>query len=68
MLAEVLRQISGTPLTFLTGIEHYFHGDAEDQRLTTYLSRLQSLPIEVVFALYERTQAARDKPKEGRPQ
>lgn len=68
MLAEVLRQISGTPLTFLTGIEHYFHGDAEDQRLTTYLSRLQSLPIEVVFALYERTQVARDKPKEGQPQ
>nr|MBP7143218.1 hypothetical protein [Opitutaceae bacterium] len=68
MLAEVLRQISGTPLTFLTGVEHFFHDEAEDQRLSTYLSRLQSLPIEVVFALYERTQAARARTREGRPQ
>lgn len=68
LLADVLRQISGTPLTFLTGIEHFLHGDAEDQRLSTYLSRLQSLPIEVVFALYERFQTMPGRTREGRQQ
>jgi len=67
VFAEVLRQISGSPLNFLDSIEHFFQGNAEDQRLTTCLSRLQSLPLEVIYALYERAGAKREAAGKGAP-
>lgn len=66
-LAETLRHLSGSPLSFLESVERFFHGETEDRRLSTYLSRLQPLPLEVVFALYDRTDADGRQAKASRP-
>ncbi len=65
--AETLRHIAGSPLSFLEHVERFLHGETEDRRLSSYLSRLQPLPLEVVFALYDRGDADGWQARTSRP-
>lgn len=65
--AEALRHLSASPLSFLENVEQFFHGESEDRRLSTYLPRLQPLPLEIVFALYDRIAADQKQTMAPRP-
>jgi len=51
---DILRRLSGAPLSALESVEAFFRGETEDRRLGTYLPRIQPLALEVVWALHEQ--------------
>lgn len=51
---DILRRLSGAPLSALESVEGFFRGETEDRRLGTYLPRIQPLALEVLWALHEQ--------------